>query len=257
MKCRHQSKPMSGTISNDANALAIWSKNAGILVLADTTSEIRRGAGAGGYESMSNTEKTTHAPASKQTGEALSAAMDGEADDLALRRLIQESATDTALMEKWERYHLAQDLMRGRGRQVSSGFSRQVALAVDTEIAPRASSMAVINWSQQLFKLAVAAVVAVVAVVTLQPDPNESETPVITVSAENASQLPGADLLAQSLISDPEPVKAPVPVDPEAQRRLRDYIESMSFDSDETVRSEHIQKSPLYRLVNQLQTDKP
>jgi hypothetical protein len=44
----------------------------------------------------------------------------------------------------------------------------------------------------------------------------------------------------------------PVTVDPEAQQRLRDYIESMSFDDAEPVRMEHIQDSPLYRLVNDL-----
>ena len=44
----------------------------------------------------------------------------------------------------------------------------------------------------------------------------------------------------------------PATVDPEAQQRLRDYIESMSFDGAEPVRMEHIQDSPLYRLVNDL-----
>ena len=42
-------------------------------------------------------------------------------------------------------------------------------------------------------------------------------------------------------------------VDPEAQQRLLEYIESMSFDEGEPVPVEHIQESSLYRLVNELQ----
>jgi hypothetical protein len=40
-------------------------------------------------------------------------------------------------------------------------------------------------------------------------------------------------------------------VDAEAQQRLRDYISSMTFNVDEPVRIEHIQDSPLYRLVSE------
>ena len=100
--------------------------------------------------------------------------MDGEADDLALRRLIQESATDAALAEKWGRYHLARDLIHSRGSPLSSGFSRRVAAAIDAETVSQPVSVTGNKLLQPLVKFAVAATVAVVSVVTLQPGQNGS-----------------------------------------------------------------------------------
>jgi len=110
---------------------------------------------------------------------------------------------------------------------------------------------------QSLVKFAVAATVAVVAVVTLQPGQNGSELPAASLSATGVSRQSDAGMPAQVYLAGSESAVSPAPVDPEAQQRLRDYIESMSFDSDEAVRSEHIQSSPLYRLVNQLEADNP
>ena len=77
------------------------------------------------------------------------------------------------------------------------------------------------------------------------------------LSATDVSQQSDAEMPAQVYLAGSESAVSPAPVDPEAQQRLRDYIESMSFDSNEAVRSEHIQSSPLYRLVNQLEADNP
>ena len=209
------------------------------------------------FERMAQIDQTAQAASAERLGESLSAVMDGEADDLALRRLIQDSATDPELAEKWEHYHLARDLIHGRGIPVSSGFSERVAAAVYAETVPRAASVTRIGLTQQLVKFAVAATVAVVAVITLQSEMNEPELPAASLSAAQTSRQPDAETPGQVFLAGSESVVSPAPVDPEAQRRLRVYIESMSFDSDETVRSEHIQSSPLYRLVNQLETDNP
>ena len=56
------------------------------------------------FEKTAQTEQAAQpaaAASSERLGESLSAVMDGEADDLALRRLIQESAADPVLAEKW------------------------------------------------------------------------------------------------------------------------------------------------------------
>ena len=63
-------------------------------------------------------------------------------------------------------------------------------------------------------------------------------------SLEQDALQPNASLVAESVSFE---------VDPEAQQRLLEYIESMSFDEDKPVRVEPIQDSPLYRLVNELQ----
>lgn len=210
------------------------------------------------FEKTAQTEQAAQpaaAASSERLGESLSAVMDGEADDLALRRLIQESAADPVLAEKWERYHLTRDVIHGRGRPLSSGFSGRVAAAIDAETAPQAASVTGSWLPQPLVKFAIAATVAVVAVVTLQPVQNGPELPAAGVSATDASRQADAEMPAQVYVAGSESALSPAPVDPEAQQRLRDYIESMSFDSDESVRSEHIQSSPLYRLVNQLEAD--
>ena len=212
------------------------------------------------FEKMARTDQPaqpTVATSSERSGESLSAVMDGEADDLGLRRFIQESAGDSALAEKWERYHLARDLIHGRGRPLSSGFSGRVAAAIDAETVPQAASVTGSRLPQPLVKFAIAATVAVAAVITLQPRQNGPELPSAGVSARDATRQSDAEMRVQVVLAGSELAVSPAPVDPEAQRRLRDYIESMSFDSDEAVRSEHIQSSPLYRLVNQLEADKP
>ena len=212
------------------------------------------------FEKMARTDQPaqpTVATSSERSGESLSAVMDGEADDLGLRRFIQESAGDSALAQKWERYHLARDVIHGRGRPLPSGFSVRVAAAIDAETVPQAASVTGSRLPQSLVKFAVAATVAAVAVVMLQPGQNGSELPAAGLSATDASQQSDVEMAAQVYLAGSESAVSLAPVDPEAQQRLRDYIESMSFDSDEAVRSEHIQSSPLYRLVNQLEANIP
>ena len=99
------------------------------------------------FKRMAQTEQ---AESAERLCEYLSAVMDGEADDLTLRRLAQESATYPELADKWERYHLARDLIHGRGIPVSSGFSERVATAVDAETVPQAPSVTRSGLTQQL-----------------------------------------------------------------------------------------------------------
>lgn len=181
--------------------------------------------------------------------EAISALMDGEANDLDLRRLLKSAAEHPETMATWERYHLAQSVLHEQGRPVSSAVATGVAAALADEAAYSAGPQRFGAWQQQLTKLAVAAAVAVVAVLTLQPDTaGNLPTPELAQEAENNSRAAPALAVPATLVAE----TLPVTVDPEAQQRLRDYIESMSFDGAEPVRMEHIQDSPLYRLVNDL-----
>lgn len=180
--------------------------------------------------------------------EAISALMDGEANDLDLRRLLKSAAESPETMEIWERYHLAQSVMHEQGTPVSTAVASGVAAALADEAAYSAEPQRFSAWQQQLTKLAVAAAVAVLAVLTLQPDPAGS-MPTSELAQEAPSIVQAAPLaVPATLVAE----TLPATVDPEAQQRLRDYIESMSFDGAEPVRMEHIQDSPLYRLVNDL-----
>lgn len=50
--------------------------------------------------------------------EPISAMMDGEIEEFELRRVIERTAGDKELADKWNRYHLAQDVMKGQSIQV-------------------------------------------------------------------------------------------------------------------------------------------
>ena len=185
--------------------------------------------------------------------EAISALMDGEANDLDLRRLLKSAAENPETMETWARYHLAQSVMHEQGTPVSTTIASGVAAALSDETTYSAEPQRFSTWQQQFTKLAVAAAVAVVAVLTLQPDP-AGIMPTSELAQEAPSNSQAAPLaVPATLVAETRVVETlPATVDPEAQQRLRDYIESMSFDGAEPVRMEHIQDSPLYRLVNDL-----
>ena len=185
--------------------------------------------------------------------EAISALMDGEANDLDLLRLLKFAAENPETMETWERYHLVQSVMHEQGTPVSTAVASGVAVALADEVAYSAESQRFSAWQQQLTKLAVAAAVAVLAVLTLQPDPAVT-MPTSELAQEAPSNSQAAPLaVSATLVADTRVVETlSATVDPEAQQRLRDYIESMSFDGAEPVSMEHIQDSPLYRLVNDL-----
>lgn len=186
--------------------------------------------------------------------ESLSALMDGEADDLELRRLLKSMEEDAELSAQWERYHLAQAVLHGQGKPVNTDFADRVSQAIEQEPALQAAS--VVGFRQQLGRVAVAACVAIVAVIALQPAGSPQTTP--EIASQSTSTAPvAADnqqaprVLPVALVAESTATQ----VDPEAQRRLQEYIESMRFDEAEPVRIEHIQESPLYRLVNDLQSN--
>lgn len=190
--------------------------------------------------------------------ESLSALLDGETDELELRRILQKSETDPSLLETWDRYNLVHSVLTARAVPVSSGFASAVADKLDSEPALNlpgdlaSSSLATSNfgtWKQNFTKLAVAASVALVFVVVLQ-----------TASQPNSPAIAGSDsapTATQEVNQESGFVLANAPqVEPDsmALQRLTDYLASATTSQeDEPVRIEHIQDSPLYRLVNDLQ----
>lgn len=78
---------------------------------------------------------------SEQLKEALSAALDNEADEFELRRVLDEAGRDESLRETFERYQLIQSIMRGDAdartvaRRVQLQKRVRVAMDVDVESA--------------------------------------------------------------------------------------------------------------------------
>lgn len=186
--------------------------------------------------------------------EALSALFDGEASDLELRRLL--AAQEPELHAKWQRLSVAQAVLQGQGgelRKLGPDFSQSVMTALAAE--PGSASKSV-PWLAGITKLAVAASVAAACVFAFQltlpnaPSPQElvdqtavSGATLPELAGEASSQGPVAE--TQLLSSEAEPV------DPIAQQRLQEYIAQMATRENQPMRTEHLQQSPLYRLVSE------
>jgi len=193
--------------------------------------------------------------------ESLSALMDNEADDLELRRLLKSCEQDPSLLETWERYNLVQSLLHGPACLVSAELSKNIAAQIESEATPVAQQTPFIlsNWQLSLARFAVAASVAVVFIFVVQISlNNDSDTTLAPAIADQMLDQDGAlstdDQAAQTatLVAESNPLE----VDPVARERLREYIESMTFEEKEPAPPELLQDSPLFRLVNELE-DKP
>ncbi len=108
--------------------------------------------------------------------EALSAVIDGEADEFELRRVLDEIAKDASLARSWERYHLIGSVLRGERVAGTASMRDRVWEQVSLEGAPEAAEPAPLpdpeksedrggTSSARWIPAAVAATVAVAVVV--------------------------------------------------------------------------------------------
>ncbi|MED6333545.1 MAG: sigma-E factor negative regulatory protein [Pseudomonadota bacterium] len=182
--------------------------------------------------------------------ESLSALLDNEADDLELLRLLRSMETNPEFAQTWERYNLVQSLLHNTGVSVSSDLAAGIEQRIQDEPKLSMPGKPLFRWQQTLTKFAIAASVAAVFIFAFQSSLNNLDRPPLVQTSDSASAIEqiapqsGAAVVVESSNFE---------VDPEAQQRLLEYIESMSFDEDDPVPVEHIQESSLYRLVNELQ----
>lgn len=98
--------------------------------------------------------------------ESVSAVMDGEADELELRRVLAAAGDDPQLRQRWARYQLARDVMHRQtvapGLDLAARVSAALEAEAETAAVPAAQSA---RWSLQLGRLAVAASVALAVLV--------------------------------------------------------------------------------------------
>ncbi|MFT4863385.1 MAG: sigma-E factor negative regulatory protein RseA [Pseudohongiellaceae bacterium] len=183
--------------------------------------------------------------------ESLSALLDGETDELELRRVLRSSESDREVLQTWARYNHAQAVLHSEVILASPGFAAGVAEQLENEVPlQRAKGFSAVianlsDWQKTAAKMAIAASVALVFLVSMDEFANPgSAAPMVAGDRSGASDVPS--------VASSEPII----MDPQAEKRLRDYIQATAIDDDEPVRLEHIQDSPLYRLVNRLQ-EKP
>lgn len=101
-------------------------------------------------------------------GESLSALMDGEAQELELRRLLRQLPDDSELRERWARYQLVSSILHKQQSSpvVSLAFADAVQAAVSKELSHGGN--VVTKWRLGAARFAVAASVALAVVVGVQ-----------------------------------------------------------------------------------------
>jgi sigma-E factor negative regulatory protein RseA len=171
--------------------------------------------------------------------ESLSALMDGEADELEIRRVLNQLDKDDELRDKWKNYHLMGSLMRDESFD-SLDLTRGINQILDGELAP--SGAADINtpqspreshaqksrsaWYKPLTSVAVAASVTLAVLLGVQSiEPNKGLG--LADNRENTSPVLQGELTASSLtIEEQQQLES-------AQQQLQDYILQNSSDSND------------------------
>ena len=194
----------------------------------------------------------------ENSSETISALLDNEADNLELRRFLKSCEQDPTLLETWERYSLVQAALHESAKPVNVSLSLRIAERIDLQ-APLSATLASAqpSWKDGFTKMAIAASVAAVFLVAVQLNLDSgagtSAIPAIADQSDENIESPAALPFTATTLLAEAGVEVPVVVDGGI---VRQYIESLTLDDEEPVRIEHIQDSPLYRLVNELQ-EKP
>ena len=131
---------------------------------------------------------------SEQLKESLSALMDGESQDLELRRVLSVDGDDKGMIERtWARYHLAREAMHGTDMNAQFrhlDISQQVSVALREE--PVQTVKPTRSWLQPVAGFAVAASVAAAVVVGVQ------STGSVTPGFENGVPVEAQPAIASS-----------------------------------------------------------
>ena len=193
--------------------------------------------------------------ADKEQGlkETLSALMDGEINELELRRLLKqlpESANKTELLDTWQRYHVARSALHGEPvTLLNSAASSRILAAIDAEPAyteiPVTVAAKTPVWFTGVAKMAVAASVTLAVFIGMQS----------MLTTDSGISLNGSMAGSGSPNANGQLATA---VDAEAQRRLNDYIRTVSIQYQNEISVPHsnvFEEIPLMRPVNQIELD--
>ena len=177
--------------------------------------------------------------------ESLSELLDNEADDFTVRRLLKLYDENTEIAETWERYNLVQAVMHDNASLVKGSLIKRVREQVNTE--DQWSALTFSNWRHAGLKIVIAASVAIVSVLFVQQNFDPINSEIILVDQGRVPSLSSENI--------PAPVsgRSELVIDAKAQELLKEYISRIEIDEDKPPRSEHIQDSPLFRLVNEIQ----
>lgn len=109
---------------------------------------------------------------SKESLEHLSSLMDGEMSRDSGMFLTRRVASDEALCDTWERYHLIRDCIRQPGsKYFVTGMSARLNASLAAEQTPSVSIWRSNRWLKPVSGMAIAASVAMMAIVVTAPQP--------------------------------------------------------------------------------------
>ena len=172
--------------------------------------------------------------------------MDDEADELYLPRLLKSYDRDPEISEKWRRYSLVQAILHDTVIPVNPTLTKRVRFALAEEESFSRGKLQACR--EGLIKLVIAASVAVLCV--LAGGVIFQQTVNLPQLAEQEDPKLIETWAVQNFISE----NGTATVDLEAQRLLEEYIRGIQINEEEPPLIQHIQDSPLYRLVNELQS---
>ena len=178
--------------------------------------------------------------------ESLSALLDNEADELSLPRVLASYEENSDIAEKWRRYNLVQSAIHNDVVQVSPDLRKGIRERVVGE--RDVDRFKISNFSDQLLKIAIAASVATICVFGGR---------FIFEGSGNVTQIADQRLMSAR---DSKPM-APFgeagelsDAELKAQKLLKEYISGIQIDEEAPPITEHLNNSPLYRLVNQIES---
>jgi sigma-E factor negative regulatory protein RseA len=172
----------------------------------------------------------------ERNNESLSALMDGEADELEIRRILNQLDKDDELSDKWKNYHLMGSLMREEsfeGIDLTKGINQALDGVADSSSNDGAILEEAANsvpskpaWYKQLTSVAVAASVTLAVLLGVQSiEPNES------IGLASNNKQPPAELTASTLSAEDQLQLET------AQQQLQEYVLQNPAPNAEEVES--------------------
>lgn len=122
--------------------------------------------------------------------ESVSAVMDGEADELELRRFVAAAGEDPAVRERWARYQLARDVMHRQAVLPKLDLAAAVSAAIAAEDAQAAPVARAASPWRLAGRFAVAASVTLAVLAGVRFYNNQDETGMVPqIAAQQPAQL--------------------------------------------------------------------
>ena len=178
--------------------------------------------------------------------ESLSALLDNEADDLSIPRVLESYEENPDIAEKWWRYNLVQAAIHDDVVQVSPNLRKGILESVKEKNNPDRFELSI--FRDQLLKIAIAASVATICV--LSGRFIFEDTGIGTQIADQ--RLISTDNLESISPLDKSEDRSEAEL--KAQELLKEYISRIQIDEEAPPLTEHLNNSPLYRLVNQIES---